>query len=123
MNHWEQWPNFNADEFACSHTGKNEMDPDFMEKLQLLRTYCGFPFVITSGYRDPSHPIEAKKAKPGTHSQGIAVDIAVFSNHAYRILAAAPKFGFTGIGVSQRAGHPRFIHLDTRTTSPTLYSY
>lgn len=121
--HWESHPNFTRDEFACSHSGKCEMDPDFMERLQLLRQYCGFPFVITSGYRDATHPIEAKKDKPGYHAQGIACDIAVFANMAYRVVTAAPRFGFTGIGVSQRSGQPRFIHLDTRKGGPVLYSY
>ena len=32
-----------------------------MEMVDELRDRCGFPFVITSGYRSPQHPIEAKK--------------------------------------------------------------
>jgi hypothetical protein len=42
---------FSVDEFACKHTGKNEIDPDFVSKLDVLREVCGFPFTITSGYR------------------------------------------------------------------------
>lgn len=30
---------------------------------------------------------------------------------------------FTGIGVSQKSGSKKFIHLDTRTTTPVLWSY
>ena len=30
---------------------------------------------------------------------------------------------FTGIGVSQKSGGSRFIHLDTRITAPVLWSY
>ena len=48
-----------------------------MEKVDELRDRCGFPFVITSGYRSPQHPIEAKKDVPGTHAQGIAADIKI----------------------------------------------
>ena len=49
---------FTVDEFNCQHTGENQMDPEFMEKVDKLREHCGFPFVITSGYRSPDHPLE-----------------------------------------------------------------
>ena len=51
------------------------MDPSFMITLEALRIKCDFPFTITSAYRDPTHPIEAKKTKPGTHSSGRASTI------------------------------------------------
>ena len=47
---------FTLEEFACKHTGENNIDPTFVRRLDELRAVCGFPFVITSGYRDPSHP-------------------------------------------------------------------
>lgn len=31
------------------------------------------PMRVTSGYRHPTHPIEAKKAKPGEHASGLCV--------------------------------------------------
>ena len=112
-------------EFDCSHTGRNEMKPEFIEALQRVREKCGFAFNITSGYRDPSHPEEAKKAEPGYHSQGIAVDLACWSDQAYFILKYAFEEGFTGIGVSQESEQARFIHLDMRPApaSPRVYSY
>ena len=67
---------FDLSEFACKHTGENRMNPDFLVRLDELRHRCGFPFQITSGYRDPSHPVEARKDKPGQHSLGVAADIA-----------------------------------------------
>jgi zinc D-Ala-D-Ala carboxypeptidase len=67
---------FTLDEFNCQVTGENKMEPEFLQKLDRLRAECGFPFVITSGYRHPiEHPIEAAKEVPGTHAQGIAADI------------------------------------------------
>ena len=42
---------FTKEEFACQHTGENEIKDTFLLKLDLLRARCGFPFVITSGYR------------------------------------------------------------------------
>lgn len=121
---WDRYPNFEPHEFACSHTGEAKMDPEFMEKLQALRTEYGKPIRINSGYRSPEHPIEAAKDKPGSHASGCAVDIAADSIEAYTIVKLAFKHGFTGIGVSQKAG-ARFIHLDTLEghPRPNLWSY
>ena len=110
---------FELSEFNCQHTGNNEMKPEFLEKLDALRHVCAFPFVITSGYRDPSHPIEAAKEIPGTHAQGIAADIRVVSsNKRFRLIKEALALGFTGIGVD-----PSFIHLDIRASSPVIWTY
>lgn len=112
-------------EFDCKHTGKNEMKPEFIEALQRVRIKCGFAFNITSGYRDKSHPEEAKKKTPGYHTHGIAVDIACHSDQAYWLLKYAYEEGFTGIGLSQEANQARFVHLDMRPIEvvPRAYSY
>lgn len=110
---------FKPSEFNCSHTGLNDMRPEFLARLDRLREVCGFPFVITSGYRDPTHPAEAKKAVPGTHSQGIAADIRVANGaQKYKIVSEAAKLGFTGIGIADT-----FIHVDTRSTTPVVWTY
>lgn len=110
---------FTVGEFNCQHTGENQMDPEFMEKVDKLREYCGFPFVITSGYRSPDHPLEATKEIPGTHAQGIAADIKITSSaQRYSIIKGALEHGFTGLGV---AGD--FIHLDTRGSVPVIWTY
>jgi len=110
---------FKLSEFDCTHTGENRMEPEFLEKLDNLRDYCGFPFVITSGYRSPSHPLEAVKEIPGTHAQGIAADIKMTNSaHRYSLIKAALDHGFTGIGIAGT-----FIHLDTRGTAPVVWTY
>ena len=106
---------FNRDEFACQYTGNNEIQDEFIERLDELREACGFPFIITSGYRDPSHPIEAKKTKAGTHAQGIAADIKVTNGYQrFRIVEKAIALGFTGIGVARG-----FVHVDIRSPDDT----
>jgi zinc D-Ala-D-Ala carboxypeptidase len=110
---WRDYPNFSKSEFDCKETGENGMTPDFMAMLQKLRTRYGKPMIITSGYRSPRHSIERRKAQPGTHAQGIACDIGVSGADAQMIVMLALELGFTGIGVSQKNGSPRFIHLDT----------
>ena len=121
---WKFYPNFKAEEFNCSHCGENKMTPEFMGKLQSLRNAYGKPMRVTSGYRCPKHPIEAKKAAPGAHASGCACDIGVEGADAHRLLKFAMILGFTGIGVQQK-GTGRFIHLDTLTTGvrPTVWSY
>tara|TARA_R110001592_G_scaffold99337_2_gene283036 strand:+ start:175 stop:516 length:342 start_codon:yes stop_codon:yes gene_type:complete len=110
---------FDKSEFNCQYTGENEMHPEFLQKLDELREACGFPFVITSGYRSPDHPIEAAKDSPGTHAQGIAADIAVTSSvDRYTLINYAFQQGFTGIGVDSG-----FIHLDIRNTIPVIWTY
>ena len=59
---------FTREEFACQYTGENEISDRLLLKLDLLRARCGFPFVITSGYRSVDHPIEAKKKKGDTRN-------------------------------------------------------
>jgi hypothetical protein len=54
------------------------------------------PMKVTSGYRCPQHPIEAKKARPGAHASGQAVDIGVQGSDAHTLLRMALEAGFTG---------------------------
>lgn len=110
---------FKLSEFDCQQTGENLMDPEFLLMLDALRHECGFSFTITSGYRSPKHSIEAAKAKPGTHAQGIAADIATTDAHQrFLIVSNAVKLNFQGIGIARS-----FIHVDSRTTKPRVWSY
>ena len=123
IDNWDRYPNFGRDEFACQHCGDEEMNAEFMDALQELRTAFGKPLTITSGYRCPSHPIEARKAKPGSHASGCAADIAVSRGDAVQLLRLALDGRFTGFGVQQKGGG-RFIHLDSLTTNrPMIWSY
>lgn len=110
---------FTLDEFDCSHSGDNRMCAEFLQKLDNLRHDAGIPFVVTSGYRSPTHPEESKKTTPGTHSQGIAADIRITNGgDLYTILKLALEHGFTGVGIAKT-----FIHLDTRGTTPVVWTY
>ena len=46
---------FKLEDFDCQETGENEMDVEFIKGLDHLRQTCGFPFVITSGFRSLEH--------------------------------------------------------------------
>ena len=121
---WENYSNFSEKEFACTFTGRCFMNEYFMDKLQELRTAYGRPLIITSGFRDPKHPVEDAKSKPGVHTRGLAVDIACDGQEAYKILKLAINLGFKGIGIRQK-GKGRFLHLDTyeQDPRPNIWSY
>ena len=125
MINWERYPNFSVKEFICSHCGGEGVQPALLDKLQAMRTEYGKPMRITSGYRCPQHPVEAKKSSPGAHALGLAADIAAEGAEAHRILSLAFKHGFTGVGVQQK-GTGRFIHVDVRSgqlPTPSVWSY
>ena len=114
---------FKLEDFNCQETGENEMSRDFIHKLDELREACGFPFIITSGYRSPNHSIEKRKEKAGTHAQGIAADIKVSNgNQRYKIVEQAIQMGFTGVGIART-----FIHVDSRIVgadkAPVMWCY
>ena len=125
---WDKYkPYFTEAEFKCKHTGKCEMHEDFMAKLFELRHEYGSPLIISSGYRDATHPIEAQKATTGAHTSGRACDILISGNSALILLRLALSLGFTGIGINQK-GASRFIHLDDLPNNkdfsrPTIWSY
>ena len=125
---WSQFKNFSIEEFRCQHTGEDGMDLNFVAKVQRLRTMYGNGLTISSGYRSPEHPIEARKPNgPGAHASGRAGDSRIYGVAALDLLHLALDSGdFTGIGVQQSGDHSRrFIHLDDLTNErrPTIWSY
>lgn len=111
---------FTIEEFACQETGENGIKEEFVTALDALRYECGFPFVITSGYRSPNHSLEIKKTNGGgQHTTGCAADIAVSGGaQRFSIVSNALKLGFSGIGVAKT-----FIHVDIRQTTPVIWTY
>ena len=87
----------------------NKMDTKLLDMLDNLREAYGFPIKLTSTYRSPDHPIEAKKAKPGEHAHGAAVDIACVGGEAtFKLVKAAIEVGFKRIGISRKNN---FVHV------------
>jgi zinc D-Ala-D-Ala carboxypeptidase len=87
----------------------DKMDPSLLIMLDNLREEYGYPIKLTSTYRSPDHPIEAKKSKPGEHAYGAAVDIACVGGEAtFKLVKAAIEVGFTRIGISRKNN---FVHV------------
>lgn len=109
---WTKYKNFTKEEFDCKHTGKNRMDEDFMDILQQIRRDYGKPMIVTSGYRDITHPAEAKKKRPGEHSFGVAADIRVNGQDAMDLIVVAYGHGIRRFGIYQSGPMDgRFIHI------------
>ena len=123
-----RWPHFTRDELACKcGCGKMDMDAEFMDTLEDLRDAVG-PLPVTSGYRCQAHDMRvggSSRPGGGPHTTGKAVDIAITGELAYSLVASAFSRGFDGIGVSQRSGRARFIHLDMASDRPRprVWSY
>lgn len=126
---WTKYPNFRKKEFDCSHTGRNQMQAPFMDLLQLIRTEIDIPLYISSGYRDPTHPIEVRKARSGEHTYGLACDVAIYGANAVKLTRVALSLGMKRIGIKQNGPmSSRFIHLglagdDLGFSSPWMWSY
>lgn len=105
---WSLYPNFTKDEFDCRHTGLNLMQPKFLERLQILRLAYDAPMAITSGYRHPTHPNEARKGHSyGEHTTGNCCDVACTSgSERFRLVKLALELGFTRIGIAKN-----FVHI------------
>lgn len=122
------WKHFTTLELACRHCGECHMEPEFMERLEKLRHDLDFPFPVNSGYRCPLYNAQISSSGfNGAHTHGRAVDIRISGESAFRLVAVAALYGFTGIGISQTGVHTRrFIHLDDLRGShprPRIWSY
>jgi zinc D-Ala-D-Ala carboxypeptidase len=126
------WKYFRPDEFRCKGVnccgGANQIRTAFVDRLDVLRSRCGFPLVVTSGYRCPVHNARVSSTGDhGPHTTGMAVDIAVSRHRAWKLIGEALAMGFTGIGIKQH-GTDRFVHLDDlkepiHAPRPTIWTY
>ena len=125
------WPHFSDAELTCHcGCGRQEMVHNFLIRLEKLRVAYGRPMPVTSGFRCPSHNVQASDTGlNGPHTTGQAVDVQVSGEDTHRLLTLALGQGFSGIGLSQRGDvNTRFVHLDTLEPGPgrprpTVWTY
>jgi len=113
---WIPLKYFTADELDSPDapgTGE-QMDSTFMLKLDQLRLMCGFPFIITSGFRTPLHNKKVGGVTDSAHTRGIGVDIETRgSEHRYKLVSNALMIGFQRIGIART-----YTHIDDDKTKP-----
>ena len=104
---------------VCNKVMPHKMDQAVMDKVEQLRVLAGRPLSLSSAYRCAKHPSEAKKATPGQHNKGLAVDVAVADGaQRMQIIKLGLELGATGIGVANS-----FVHLDWRKSTPVVWTY
>ena len=88
---------------------------DLMIRLDAIRSECGFPLKITSGYRTPAYNATLKDAViDSAHTLGLAVDLyCIDSAKRFAIIKSALKNDINRIGIS-----PTFVHLDIDPSKP-----
>lgn len=104
---------------ACVGINPHQCTQEALNELDRLREAYGSPLVLSSAYRCPMHPVEARKKTPGTHAQGIAFDIVVTDGAmAYKVMEIAFQHGWHGIALGDG-----FVHVDRRETTPVTWDY
>jgi uncharacterized protein YcbK (DUF882 family) len=108
---------FRPEEFDCKckkckdngeGRGIDMMEDYFLQMLDDARHKAGIPFVITSGYRCPSHNRAVGGVANSAHTKGLAADIACSDERSRGyIIGALYEASFNRIGI-----HPDFIHVD-----------
>ena len=101
-------------------TGSNghtvaELNKELVDKLDIVRGECGFPFVINSGYRTPAENALLKDSvTDSAHTLRLAVDIkCIDSTKRMKIVSSAFLHGFKRIGIANT-----YIHLDLDKNKP-----
>lgn len=123
---------FKAFELTCKCCGASGFKQATLDRLTKLRMLYQKPITLSSAYRCPEANIKGGYTQ--THSTGQAVDIVCSGPEAFEIIRLALLCKFTGIGVSQRNGRERFVHLDDLTDAqakqqngaasrPTIWGY
>ena len=94
---------------ANNSVNLEQLDDKMIDFILDLETELAYEITITSGYRNPEHPIEAAKSKPGEHTTGLAIDVAsVGGTNTYDLVSAAIKLGCKRIGINR---NNNFVHL------------
>lgn len=92
---------------TCS---KEQMDKDFLKRLNKARRIAGIPFVLNSAFRSSEYDMQKGRTGNSYHCKGRAVDIRCLDSSSRAVIVSSLiRAGFNGIGIDNR-----FIHVDDR---------
>lgn len=121
---------FQPAEYMCRcGCGRANVRPFFLERLDALRELCGFPIILSSGFRCPEYNKAVGGGEFSGHPEGLAADIQCSHDRAWSILNNGMRVGFAGVGVKQHGPiNERFIHFDdcpsmSQRPRPTVWTY
>jgi zinc D-Ala-D-Ala carboxypeptidase len=115
---WAQIKFFRPEEFDDTVSpidgGGIHMQFPFVQRLDILRHWLGYPLKINSGLRTLEHNLEVGGVAGSAHVNGWAADIYCRTSvERFRLLRAAMLLGFTRIGIGTT-----FVHLDMDPMKP-----
>ncbi len=94
---------------ANKEVNLTDLKTEMLHFINDLEESLGYEITITSAYRSPEHPIEAKKNKPGEHTEGLAIDVAAIGGApVYELVKHAMNLGCKRVGISRKSN---FVHL------------
>ena len=95
------------------------MDFAFIGKLELVREKCGFPFIITSGYRTAEHNAAVGGKSNSAHLRGLAADVSVSDGpQRFKLVKAALEVGFRRLEIGKLGPGREWVHCDLDPTLP-----
>lgn len=114
--------NFSSKEFENSTDKEFFLDPELIDKLELVREEFGQSITVTSGYRSPAHNAKIGGSKSSQHCLGKAADIrpSASSKEALDKLYSICEKHFEAVGDGRNKG---FVHVDTRTGKKRRWDY
>lgn len=106
---------FNRSEFTCGcGCSRNDINLEFVSRLQAARTLADIPFEISSGVRCEEHNKAVGGKTDSSHLKGVAADIeCTQSRDRYLLLGSLITCGFNRIGIGKN-----FIHVDADNDKP-----
>lgn len=114
--------NFSSKEFENSTDKEFFLDPELINKLELVREEFGQSITVTSGYRSPAHNTKIGGSKSSQHCLGKAADIrpSASSKEELDKLYSICEKHFEAVGDGRNKG---FVHVDTRTGKKRRWDY
>lgn len=108
---------FKDEEFlkATPPCSLDDMDEEFMQKLDDARSLCSYPFVVNSAFRSKDYEKSKGRTGSSSHCKGLAVDISCLTSVArLKMILALFAVGFRRIGI-----YPTFLHVDMDISKPS----
>lgn len=91
-----------------------DMDVNFLKKLDEIREKAGIPLVLNCAYRSRQHDLSKGRSGNSAHTRGKAADVrCTTSANRFKIVAACLACGITRIGIGKT-----FIHIDNDGSLP-----
>jgi len=100
---------------------EENMNVDFLAKLDEAREIAGIPFHINSAFRTPEKNSEVGGKSNSSHLRGLAVDISTTDSRTrFIVLQALIAAGFTRMGIGDTFIH---VDMDTEKSQNVIWTY